>query len=151
MGQYEYSARVRLVVGATLGIGGLIMTVAGFRQLLLVAHPLQSSEMAGALMGLLILFAGVSISMPPVAGVRQYLFGALAITCMAVLFDWVAFVPGPRDFHAGASAIHRGGSVSSTLGRVAFGIFAVFCDLFALYAWWKTFRQLTRHADTDPT
>jgi len=151
MGQYEYSPRVRLVIGAALAIGGLIMSVAGLRQLLLVAHPLQSSEMAGVLMGLLVLFAGVSISMPPVAGVRQYLFGALAITCMALLFDWVAFVPGPREFHAGASAIHRGGSVNSTVGRVAFGTFAVFCDLFALYAWRTTLRQLKRQADTDPT
>jgi hypothetical protein len=151
MGQYEYSPRVRGVIGAVLGVGGLVMTVAGIRQLLLVAHPLQSSEMAGVLMGFLILFAGVSISLPPVAGVRQYLFGALAITCMALLFDWVAFVPGPRDFHSGASAIHRGGSVNSTIGRVAFGLFAVSCDLFAVYAWWKTLRQLKRHTDTDPT
>lgn len=148
---YEYSPRVRLVIGAALAVGGLIMTVAGLRQLLSVAHPLQSSEMAGVLMGFLILFVGVSISMPPVAGVRQYLFGALAITCMALLFDWVAFVPGPRDFHSGASAIHRGGSVSSTFGRLAFGIFAVFCDLFAFYAWWKTLRQLKRQADTGAT
>jgi len=149
--QYQYSPRVRLVIGAALSVCGLIMTVAGFRQLLLVAHPLQSSEMAGVLMGFLILFVGVSISMPPVAGVRQYLFGALAITCMALLFDWVAFVPGPRDFHSGTSAIHRGGSVSSTFGRMAFGIFAVFCDLFALHAWRKTLRQLTRPADTNTT
>jgi hypothetical protein len=151
VGQYEYSPRARLVIGAALGVGGLIMTVAGLRQLLLVVHPLQSSEMAGVLMGLLILFAGVSISLPPVGGVRQYLFGALAVTCMALLFDWVAFVPGPRDFHAGASAIHRGGSVNSTVGRVAFGLFAVFCDLFAYYAWRKTLQQLKRHANTDPT
>jgi hypothetical protein len=151
MGQYEYSPRVRLVIGAALGVGGLLMAVAGFRQLLLVANPLQSSEMAGVLMGFLILFTGVSISMPPVAGVRQYLFGALAITCMALLFDWVAFVPGPRDFHSGSSAIHRGGSVSSTVGRVAFGIFAVFCDLGALYAWRKTLQQFKQRAETDAT
>jgi len=150
MGQYQYSPRVRLVIGAVLGVGGLIMTVAGFRQLLLVAHPLQSSEMAGVLMGFLILFAGVSISMPPVVGVRQYLFGALAITCMALLFDWVAFVPGPRDFHAGSSAIHRGGSVNASFGRVAFGVFAVFCDLFAFYAWRQTIRLLKRPPDTGP-
>jgi hypothetical protein len=151
VGQYEYSPRVRLVIGAALGVGGLIMTVAALRQLLLVIHPLQSSEMAGVLMGLLILFAGVSISMQTVGGVRNYLFGALAITCMALLFDWVAFVPGPRDFHAGASSLHRGGSVNSAVGRVAFGLFAVLLDLFAFYAWWKTLRQLKRHADSDPT
>jgi hypothetical protein len=101
-------------------------------------------------MGILILFAGVSISMPPAAGVGQYLSGALAITCMALLFDWVAFVPGPRDFHAGSSAIQHGGSVNSTVGRVAFGVFAIFCDLFALYAWRQTIRVFKRRADSSP-
>ena len=56
MSQYEYSPGVRLIIGAVLAVGGLIMTVAGFRQLLLVEHPLQSSQMAGALMGILVLF-----------------------------------------------------------------------------------------------
>jgi hypothetical protein len=70
---------------------------------------------------------------------------------MALLFDWVAFAPGPRDFHAGASSIHRGGSVNSTVGRVAFGLFAVFLDLFAIYAWRQTLRQRKRRATTDPT
>lgn len=149
MGQYQYPPRVRLAIGAVLAVGGLIMTVAGFRQLLLVAHPLQSSEMAGVLMGFLILFAGVSISLPPVAGVRQYLFGALAITCMALLFDWVAFVPGSREFHSGSSSLHRGASVNSTVGRAAFGVFAVFCDLFAFYAWRQTIRQFKRQADAS--
>jgi hypothetical protein len=149
MGQYEYSPRARLVIGAALGIAGLIMIVAGLRQLLLAANPLQSSEMGGVLMGFLMLFAGVSISMPPGAGVRQYVFGALAITCMALLFDWVAFVPGPRDFHAGASSIRRGGSVNSTLGRAAFGIGALLLDLFAVYAWRQTFRLFKRPAGTD--
>ncbi len=129
----------------------MIMTVSGIRQLWVVAQPFQSPEMAGGLMGLLILFSGVSICMPPMSGVRQYLFGALAITCMALLFDWVAFVPGPRDFHAGASSINRGGSVNSSFGRVAFGLFALFCDLFAVYAWRKTLRELKRRDDTVPS
>ena len=150
MGQYEYSPRVRLVVGVILAVCGLIMTIAGCRQVLAAAHPLQSSEMAGVLMGVLILFAGISITMPPVAGFRQYLFGALAITCMALLFDWVAFMPGSRDFHSGSSSLHRGGPVNSTVGRVAFGVFAVFCDVFAIYAWRQTLRMLKRRAVSSP-
>jgi hypothetical protein len=118
------------------------MTVAACRTLLLVANPLVDSNMAGLLMGLLIVFAGLSICQPPVVGVRQYLFGALAITCFALLFDWVAFMPGARDFHSGSSFIHRGGHVNATFGRVVFGVFAVFCDLFALHAWRLTLRLL---------
>ena len=89
MGQYEYSPRARLVIGALLGVGGLIMTVAGLRQLLLVAHALQSSEMAGVLIGCLILFAGVSIATPPAAATCQRLFGALAITSIALLLSLI--------------------------------------------------------------
>jgi hypothetical protein len=151
MGQYELSPRVRLAIGVALGVGGLVMTVAGIRQLLLSANPLQSPEMAGVLMGLVVLFSGVSIALPPVASVQRYVFGALVITCMALLFDWVAFAPGPRDFHTGASAINRGGSVSSTFGRVAFGLGAIFFNLFAFHAWRETLRQFKRHADPDPT
>jgi hypothetical protein len=142
MGQYQYSPRARLVIGALLAVGGLLMTVAALRTLLFVANPLADSNMAGLLMGLLILFAALSICQPPVGGVRQYLFGALAITCFALLFDWVAFMPGARDFHSGSSSIHRGGHVNATFGRVVFGVFAVFCDLFALHAWRLTLRLL---------
>ena len=142
MGQYEYSSRARLVIGALLAVCGLLMTAAVFRTLLSVANPLADPNMAGLLMGLLILFAGLSICQPPVGGVRQYLFGALALTCFALLFDWVAFMPGPRDFHSGSSSLRQGGHVNATLGRVAFGVFAVFCDLFALHAWRLTIRLL---------
>jgi hypothetical protein len=155
MGQYQYSARARLVIGVLLAVGGLLMTVAACRTLLLVASPLTDSNMAGLLMGFLILFAGLSICQPPVVGVRQYLFGALAITFFALLFDWVAFMPGARDFHSGSSSLRQGGPVNATFGRVVFGVFAVFCDLFALHAWRLTIRLLmtgsvTRNSAASP-
>lgn len=142
MGQYEYSPRARLVIGAILAAAGLVTTVAVSRTLLAVANPLTDSNMAGLLMGLLILFAGLSIAQPPGVGVRQYLFGALAVTSLALLFDWVAFMPGARDFHSGSSSLRQGGHVNATFGRVVFGVFAVFCDLFALHAWRLTLRLL---------
>jgi hypothetical protein len=142
MQQNQVSRGVRLVIGMLLGTAGLILTVAQVRFDFKTANPWQSTEMAGVLMGLCVMFCGVSISMPPVEGFPQRLFGALTITCMALLFDWVAFVPGPRDFHAGASSLHRGGSVNSGFGRVVFGIAALLMDLFALYAWRVTIRVL---------
>jgi prepilin signal peptidase PulO-like enzyme (type II secretory pathway) len=142
MGQVEYSPRAHLIIGTLLGAGGLTMAVAVFRTLLTVANPLQDQSMAGFLMGLLLLFAGISIAQPPGVGFRQYLCGALVVTVFALLFDWIAFMPGARDFHAGASSLHQGAQVNSTLGRVAFGVFAVFCDLFALHAWRVTIRLL---------
>jgi hypothetical protein len=151
LSQYQYSQRARLIIGALLGLAGLVVTIAGVRQLLMAAHPLQSPEMAGVLMGLLLLSSGISVSMPPEGARGQYLSAAFAITCMALLFDWVAFVPGPRDFHSGNSSLHRGASVNSTVGRVAFGLGAVLFDLFAIYVWRKALRQLKRTKGSDPS
>lgn len=148
MGQYEYSPRARLIIGTILGAGGLTMAVAVFRTLLTVANPLQDQSMAGFLMGLLLLFVGISIAQPPGVGFRQYLCGALAVTVFALLFDWIAFMPGARDFHTGASSLHQGGQVNSTLGRVAFGVAAVIFDLFALHAWRVTIRLLMTGSTT---
>jgi prepilin signal peptidase PulO-like enzyme (type II secretory pathway) len=148
VGQYEYSPRARLIIGTLLGAGGLAMAVAVFRTLLTVANPLQDQSMAGFLMGLLLLFAGISIAQPPGVGFRQYLCGALAITVFALLFDWIAFMPGARDFHTGASSLRQGAQVNSSLGRVAFGGAAVIFDLFALHAWRVTIRLLVTRSTT---
>jgi hypothetical protein len=142
MDQNEVSPRVRITVGTALGIGGLAVTIAGLRNLLTAASPLQDGATPATLIGLCFLFCGVTIFLPPVVGFRQRLFQALAITCMALLFDWVAFVPGPRQFAAGSSATHAGGPVNSAFGRVAFGVAAVLGDLFAFYVWRLTVRLL---------
>jgi hypothetical protein len=67
---------------------------------------------------------------------------------MALLFDWIAFVPGAREFHAGSSASHPGGPVNSTFGRVVFGIGAVLMDLFAFYVWRLAIRLLMTESET---
>jgi hypothetical protein len=127
-----------------LGITGLAAAVVGFRKLLLASNPLHDEAMAMTLVGFCILFFGVVILLPNVVGFRQRLFLALSVTCMALAFDWVAFVPGPRQFraYAGSAAGHLGGPVSSTVGRVAFGIVAIMMDLFSLYAWRLSLRLL---------
>lgn len=144
MTQDEASPRMRSAVGTVLGIGGLAAVIVGFRKLLLASNPLHDEAMAMTLVGFCILFFGVVISLPNVVGFRQRLFLALSVTCMALTFDWVAFVPGPREFHAyaGSAAGHLGGPVSSTVGRVAFGILAVMMDLFSLYTWRLSIRLL---------
>src|SRR5271170_3674615 len=142
MDQNEGSPRVRITVGTALGIGGAAVTIAGLRNLVAAASPLQDEATPATLIGLCLLFFGVAIFLPPVVGFRQRLFQALAITCMALLFDWIAFVPGPRQFAAGSSAAHAGGPVNCAFGRVAFGIAALLCDLFAFYVWRLTLRLL---------
>lgn len=144
MTQDEVSPRMRIALGTVLGIAGLAAALVGSRKLLLAWNPLQDEAMAMTLVGLCILFFGAMITLPNVVGFPQRLFLALSVTCMALAFDWVAFIPGPREFHAyaGSAAGHVGAPVNSTVGRVAFGIVALMMDFFAFYAWRLSLRLL---------
>lgn len=148
MVQNKASPRMRIALGTALGIGGLGVAVVSIRNLLLAANPLQDEAMALTLVGLCVLFFGATICLPDVVEFRQRLFLALTVTCMALVFDWIAFVPGPREFHAGSSASHPGGPVNSTFGRVVFGFAAALMDLFALYVWRLSIRLLMTGSET---
>jgi hypothetical protein len=136
------SPGLRFALGTILVIAGLACAIAGVRDLRHAVHPLEDVAMSEFLLGLCVLTFGAATFGQPIANVRQRFLGALAVTSMALLFDWIAFVPGPRAFHAGASASHPGQAVSSTVGRVAFGIGAVLFDLAAVYAWRVAIRAL---------
>jgi hypothetical protein len=148
MAQDEASPRMRIALGMALGIGGLSIAIVCIRKFLLAANPMQHDAMPLTLVGLCILFFGATISLPNVVGFRQRLFLALTVTCMALVFDWIAFVPGPREFHTGSSASHPGGPVNSTFGRVIFGAVAVLMDLFAFYVWRLAIRLLMTGSET---
>jgi hypothetical protein len=132
----------RMALGAILGVAGVSLVIVSFRHLLLVTNALQDQSMLGTLLGVCLVFFGVTILLPQEVSVRQRLFQALAVTSMALMFDWIAFVPGPREFHAGSSASHPGVVVNSTFGRVVFGAGAVLMDLFAFYMWQLSIRLL---------
>lgn len=132
----------RMALGAILGVAGVSLVIVSFRHLLLVTNALQDQSMLGTLLGVCLVFFGVTILLPQEVSVRQRLFQALAVTSMALMFDWIAFVPGPREFHAGASASHPGAAVNSTFGRAVFGVGAVLMDLFAFYLWQLSTRLL---------
>jgi hypothetical protein len=127
-----------------LSVAGLVAAVVGVRRLVLAANPLQDEATAFTLVGLCILFFGAMNLLPNAVGFRQRLLLALSVTCMALTFDWVAFIPGPREFHAaaGSGAVRVGTPVSSTVGRGAFGIIAVMMDIFSIYAWRLALRLL---------
>ncbi len=147
--QTDGSPQLRFAIGTVLVIAGVACTVAGVRDLRHVVHPIEDPAMSEFLLGLVVLSFGAAIFGQPVATVRQRFLGACAFTSMALLFDWVSFVPGPRSFNAGSSASHPGPPVSSVTGRIAFGIGAILFDLAALYAWQVAIRSLRSVAE-DP-
>jgi len=75
-------------------------------------------------------------------GIRFWL-GAFIILLFALVFNWVAFGPGEREFQGGITVPFGLFSVevNETLGRVIFGAGAVMIDVIAAAVLWKWFRR----------
>ena len=59
----------------------------------------------------------------------QYLLGLGIISCLAAVFTWIAFGPGPRAFTVFLPFVGRGAG-SETVGRAVFGTGAVLMWVF---------------------
>ncbi len=71
------------------------------------------------------------------------LFPLLIVTGMAAISSWIAFGPGDRQFEGGASngfLQYSWGNANQLLGRVAFGVGAVFLIVITAIGWWKYLR-----------
>ncbi len=130
----------RIAIGIVMLLLGLALGAFGAWRLLSPAEPLAFLALPA---GLAFVFAGALILVPPERKRLQLLFGALMVTSLAFLFDWVAFGPGERRFSASAGM--GGVSVSSShvtelAGRGFFGLFAVLMDIAAIGLWIKLIR-----------
>ena len=121
-----------LVPGLAVAAMGLMLTgfviSAGVR-----ASPFAADNFMGAPAGLMFVFAGILMALPPQYQKWRSLLATLLITCFALTLDWVAFGPGERRF---TGSIMGFGYVSSQwMGRAVFGIFAVILDIWAVAMW----------------
>ena len=94
--------------------------------------------------GLIFVFGGALILLPPAhAQQGQLPLVALTVTSLAVVFNWVAFGPGERDFAGPLSS--AGGTATGTTGemtgRLFFGFIALLMDFAALGLWMKVFAR----------
>jgi len=97
---------------------------------------------AGLIASLAFAFAG-AILVVPVRHVRtRASFGALMITAIALLFDWVAFGPGERRFSGGIPGGNSGARTHlwQMPGQILFVSGAVLFNLMALWAWLRARR-----------
>ena len=66
---------------------------------------------------------------PRAVRLTQYLLGLGIIGCLATIFTWIAFGPGPRAFTVTLPFVGRGPG-SESVGRAVFGIGAVLIWVF---------------------
>jgi hypothetical protein len=97
------------------------------------ADPFVADNLMGVPAGLMFVFAGILLALPPQYAGWRNLLTTLVITCFALTFDWVAFGPGERKFSG--SIMGFGFIPGELLGRVLFGVFAVILDGCAIAMW----------------
>jgi hypothetical protein len=124
-------------------LGVLVIGLGGYRALAESADPGPDAVLIVPI-GLIFIFAGILIALPPGRENLRRFLGALLITAFAMTFDWVAFGPGERNFSGGVSlgALTVGlGRPGEWLGRAAFGIFALIATVAAIVAWVRLARR----------
>ncbi|HYW63734.1 MAG TPA: DUF3592 domain-containing protein, partial [Bradyrhizobium sp.] len=119
----------RMLVFASLFVAMGLMAVGLAINGAIHADPFKADNLMGVPAGLMFVFAGVLIGLPPEAVRWRAWLGTLVVTCFALTFDWVAFGPGERKFTGNIVGI--GFVPSELMGRIGFGFFAVVLDVWA--------------------
>jgi len=97
------------------------------------ADPFTADNLMGVPAGLMFVFAGIFMALPPEYKQWRNLLATLLVTCFALTFDWVAFGPGERRFSG--SFVGIGFAPSEFFGRASFGVCAVILDIWAIAMW----------------
>jgi hypothetical protein len=97
------------------------------------ADPFTADHLMAVPAGLMFVFAGILVGLPPAYMKWRSLLATLVVTCFALTFDWVAFGPGERQFSG--SVMGFGFIPGEFVGRALFGAFAVVLDICAIAMW----------------
>jgi len=97
------------------------------------ANPFTADSLMALPAGLLFVFGGILIGLPPQYERWRSWLATLVVTCFALTFDWVAFGPGERHFTGSINGI--GFVPGEVMGRFFFGVFALVLDICAVGMW----------------
>jgi hypothetical protein len=136
-----------LAVGGMIILMGMVPVLAAVGVIPTDDSFWQAPRWVGGLAGGLFVVAGVFLLTrpavenlpPPVRKQVEGLFPLLIVTIMAAISGWVAFGPGERHFESSATngllGFAWGGH--EILGRLVFGVGAVFLIVITAIGWWK--------------
>jgi hypothetical protein len=129
----------RLAIGLVLGAVGIAIAAFGAAGALRAGAGMQVVALPA---GLAFVFAGALMLVPESRAPLRLPLGALMVTSLALVFDWVAFGPGERQFTGslGAGRAAVSSPVGEMAGRVFFGLFAVLFDIAAIGLWLRLIR-----------
>jgi hypothetical protein len=133
-----------LLIAAGLGVGAIAASQFGKP-----AGKLPVDAVAALITALGLVFSGATVAAPERrVGVKAWT-GALMVTSIALLFDWVAFGSGERHFTSAspsANAAVGPHQVREMSLRLLFSIGAVLFNFMALWAWMRALWRRTAKA-----
>jgi len=132
------SRRAQVASGLLVLAGGLgVATLAAGH---LFSQPGRLDPVVGVIGGMILVLVGAILVVPERNKALRAWFGALMVTSIALLFDWLAFGPGER--HVAAIGSNSGLGLRTHFwevpGRVMMASGAVLFNLMALWAWFRT-------------
>jgi len=136
----------RIFLGLIVAAMGCFIVGNGVYAAIHAWHPLTSEDFLALPAGLIFVFGGVVLALPPDKTKLQKLFGTLLVTAFAMTLDWIAFGPGTRQFSGGLSIsfINMGFNPGEMFGRTLFGLCALGLDIMAIAMWVSLVRQSSR-------
>jgi hypothetical protein len=127
-------AWVVAALAGALGAGLLVHAAAA-------AHGFAVPELA---LGIFVMALAVLLVLPGRKAAARLAAGAVAVTALAIAFDWIAFAPGERSFRSVAAmgGMRADLPMGETTGRIMFGAFAVLADVAAIGLWLRLMRRV---------
>ena len=127
----------RIAVGVVVLAAGIALATLGIFK---AGNPAEPLAFLAIPAGLVFVFGGLLVLLP---AKLQLPLGALMVTSLAAVFDWIAFGPGERHFTSSAGA--AGGRLTwasgELAGRAFFGAFALLMDIAAIGLWLRLVRR----------
>jgi hypothetical protein len=138
------SRRAVLIVGFAALIAGLFPLAIALGWFALPPSKLHAPTWVVGVGGAFFNLCGLAILMPERFSRARGFLASLAVTALAIVFNWVAFGPGERKFSATLSlgTFMAASPSSENAGRAVFGLFAVLVSLLALWGWVRWLRDL---------
>jgi hypothetical protein len=147
------SPRAMAWMGALFGLVGLAILLLALGLLPVGEATLETPRWVVGAAGLVFFLIGILLLTTPPAQTpeaagrttwRTFLLGGGVVGALAVVFNWVAFGPGPRAFGGSVSIpfVSVSGPSSEWTGRAAFGVAAALMDVFLVWMIVRGLRDL---------
>lgn len=139
---------ITFVLGFALAIAGLLPVALAFDWLIVPAGDLPVPLWMMGCGGACFIFAGTSMMLPDSLPRPRGLLAAMAMTALAVIFDWIAFGHLEGGWRFILASLMNSLALRQNAAHNVVVLFATLLTLLSLFAWMQWFRNLAEKEGT---